>query len=330
MVSGDGDAPVDRRQPPDPRPAPQRQPHDPDVQQPDLRADQGPVLADQRRSGRSPSRRRSAASTTRSTRCRWRSGAEATFVARTHDMDRQHMMETLRAGPTSTRAPRSSRSSRTATSSTTARSRTITGKAVRDDMLDPRSRHGEPIRFGGATSTSASSPIPTAGCTRGGGRRGGARTPAASTTSPRRPERRLRAVPPVTGARRSRRRSACSAAVERAEYVSTAGAQLADGRGPEGPGRPAALLRSGRVVGRRAVAFRTPCGRRGDGRSGAVAASAGRAASSPWAWSASTGCPRCRSPRPPCVAAHTLLQLGPLLDVAKARQAAGVGGYRRR
>ena len=39
---------VDRRQPPDPRAAPQREPHDPDVQQPDLRADQGPVLADQR------------------------------------------------------------------------------------------------------------------------------------------------------------------------------------------------------------------------------------------------------------------------------------------
>ena len=39
---------VDRRQPPDPRAAPQREPHDPDVQQPDLRAHQGPVLADQR------------------------------------------------------------------------------------------------------------------------------------------------------------------------------------------------------------------------------------------------------------------------------------------
>ena len=37
---------VDRRQPPDPRAAPQRQPQDPAVQQPDLRADQGPVLAD--------------------------------------------------------------------------------------------------------------------------------------------------------------------------------------------------------------------------------------------------------------------------------------------
>ena len=39
---------VDRRQPPDPRAAPQRQPHDPAVQQPDLRPDQGPVLADVR------------------------------------------------------------------------------------------------------------------------------------------------------------------------------------------------------------------------------------------------------------------------------------------
>ena len=37
--------PLDRRQPPHPRAAPQRQPHDPVVQQPDLRPDQGPVLA---------------------------------------------------------------------------------------------------------------------------------------------------------------------------------------------------------------------------------------------------------------------------------------------
>ena len=39
---------LDRRQPPDPRPAPQRRPDHLDVQQPDLRADQGPVLADLR------------------------------------------------------------------------------------------------------------------------------------------------------------------------------------------------------------------------------------------------------------------------------------------
>ena len=64
---------LDRRQPPHPRPAPQRQPQDPHVQQPDLRADQGPVLTRPARSARSPSRRRSARSTTPSTRSRWRS-----------------------------------------------------------------------------------------------------------------------------------------------------------------------------------------------------------------------------------------------------------------
>ena len=37
--------PLDRRQPPHPRAAPQRGPQDPALQQPDLRADQGPVLA---------------------------------------------------------------------------------------------------------------------------------------------------------------------------------------------------------------------------------------------------------------------------------------------
>ena len=69
---------VDRRQPPDPRPAPQRQPHDPAVQQPDLRADQGPVLADQRGRARSPSRRRSARSTTPFNPISLALGAEAT------------------------------------------------------------------------------------------------------------------------------------------------------------------------------------------------------------------------------------------------------------
>ena len=46
-------------------------------------------------------------------------GAGATFIARTHDLDRKHMIEVFRRA-TSTRVPRSSRSTRTATSSTTA------------------------------------------------------------------------------------------------------------------------------------------------------------------------------------------------------------------
>ena len=70
---------VDRRQPPDPRAAPQRQPHDPDVQQPDLRADQGPVLADQRgRQGHQVDAVR-LARPRRSTRSALALGAEATL-----------------------------------------------------------------------------------------------------------------------------------------------------------------------------------------------------------------------------------------------------------
>ena len=45
VVTGDGDALSIGGQPPHPRPAAERQPHHPAVQQPDLRADQGPVLA---------------------------------------------------------------------------------------------------------------------------------------------------------------------------------------------------------------------------------------------------------------------------------------------
>ncbi len=46
VVTGDGERAVHRRQSPDPRPAPQRQLHDPAVQQPGLRPDQGSVFAD--------------------------------------------------------------------------------------------------------------------------------------------------------------------------------------------------------------------------------------------------------------------------------------------
>ena len=88
---------VHRRQPPDPRAAPQRQHQDPAVQQQDLRADQGPVLAHLASGARSPSRRRSARWTTRSTRCRWRSAPRPRFVARTIDSDRRHLTSVLRA-----------------------------------------------------------------------------------------------------------------------------------------------------------------------------------------------------------------------------------------
>ena len=113
---------VDRRQPPHPRAAPQRQPEDPAVQQPDLRADQGPVLADLRARQDHQVDADGLARPRRSTRSRWRSGAEATFVARTIDSDRKHLTSVLRAAAAHRGHRRSSRSTRTATSSTTARS----------------------------------------------------------------------------------------------------------------------------------------------------------------------------------------------------------------
>ena len=62
-------------------------------------------------------------------------GAEATFVARTHDMDRAHMQETFRVRTQHARRVASSRSSRTATCSTTAPSRSSPRKDRRAEML---------------------------------------------------------------------------------------------------------------------------------------------------------------------------------------------------
>ena len=110
---------LDRRQPPHPRAAAQREHHDPDVQQPDLRPDQGPVLADVRGRERSPSRPRSARSTRRSTRSAWRSAPRrASSPAPTTSTASTCWRSS--AERTTTRARPSSRSTRTATSSTTA------------------------------------------------------------------------------------------------------------------------------------------------------------------------------------------------------------------
>ena len=115
--------PVDRRQPPDPRPAPQRQPHDPAVQQPDLRADQGPVLAHLRdRQGHQVDADRidrpAVQPARRGPRRRGQlRGPHPRPRPQAHDGD-------VHARPTTTAAPRSSRSTRTATSSTTASSTT--------------------------------------------------------------------------------------------------------------------------------------------------------------------------------------------------------------
>jgi 2-oxoglutarate ferredoxin oxidoreductase subunit beta len=73
-------------------------------------------------------------------------GAEASFVARTHDMDRAHMLETFR------RAHEHQGASfveifQNCNVFNDAAFEGVTAKSVRDDMLIPL-RHGEPIRFG--------------------------------------------------------------------------------------------------------------------------------------------------------------------------------------
>ena len=73
-------------------------------------------------------------------------GAEASFVARTHDMDRAHMIETFR------RAHEHQGSAfvevfQNCNVFNDGAFEGVTAKAVRDDMLIPL-RHGEPIRFG--------------------------------------------------------------------------------------------------------------------------------------------------------------------------------------
>ena len=114
---------LDRRQPRHPLDAPQRRHQDDHVQQPDLRADQGPGLADlgvrqahQVDAGRHGRHADHARSRSRSPPRRASSPARST---RTPSTSRRRS-----SGPAATRARRSSRSSRTATSSTTGRGAT--------------------------------------------------------------------------------------------------------------------------------------------------------------------------------------------------------------
>ncbi|MBK9178321.1 MAG: 2-oxoacid:ferredoxin oxidoreductase subunit beta [Acidimicrobiales bacterium] len=73
-------------------------------------------------------------------------GAEATFVARTHDMDRQHMMETFRRAHAHDGAAFVEIYQNCNVFNDGAFEQ-VTSKATRDEMLIPL-HHGEPIRFG--------------------------------------------------------------------------------------------------------------------------------------------------------------------------------------
>ena len=137
---------VDRRQPPHPRAAPQRQPDDPAVQQPDLRADQGPVLphlqgraghqVDARRLGRQPVQPGVAGARRRG------------HLRRADDGLRPQAPHRASCGRRpSTAAPRSSRSTRTARSSTTAPS-TCSRTAPSRRPASCTCAHGEPVTVG--------------------------------------------------------------------------------------------------------------------------------------------------------------------------------------
>jgi 2-oxoglutarate ferredoxin oxidoreductase subunit beta len=168
-------------------------------------------------------------------------GAEATFVARTHDMDRKHMMEVFRRA-FEHRGASLVEIYQNCNVFNDGAFGDITSKQVREDMLIPL-RHGEPIRFG-----------------KDGGRgvvidpQGGARVvdvadvgeEALLVHDEARPDpgvafmlSRLATGPhsptPVGVFR----------AVERPEYGAGVDAQLAAAQAQRGPGDLAALLRSG-------------------------------------------------------------------------------------
>ena len=73
-------------------------------------------------------------------------GAEATFVARTHDMDRQHMMAMFRRAHDH-RGAALVEIYQNCNVFNDGAFEAVTGKANREDMLIPL-KHGEPIRFG--------------------------------------------------------------------------------------------------------------------------------------------------------------------------------------
>ena len=134
---------LDRRQPPDPRAAPERQPQDPALQQPDLRAHEGAVLADLgARQGDEVDADGLARPPVQPALGRDRRRGD---VRRARDRHRQEGPDgRARARRPRTVAPRSSRSSRTATSTTTAPSTTCARRRTNRIYL----QHGEPIRFG--------------------------------------------------------------------------------------------------------------------------------------------------------------------------------------
>ena len=174
-------------------------------------------------------------------------GAEATFVARTHDMDRKHMMEVFRRAHEHHGAAFVEIYQNCNVFNDGA-FEAITTKDARADMLIEL-EHGEPIRFGADREHGvvlnefgeceivdvAGGEIATRSCT-------------TSTATTRRSRSRSRASPPD---RRCRRPVGVFRDVERPTYEGEVQQQLAAASERQGPGDLAALLGSGADLGGR-------------------------------------------------------------------------------
>ena len=169
-------------------------------------------------------------------------GAEATFVARTHDMDRQHMMETFRRAHDHRGVgvrrdlPELQRLQRRRLRADHRQG----GRAA--DMLIPLApRRAHPLRRRRREGRGGRRAGP--GLDRRRRRRGRGRA-ARPRRGPRRPVAGLRPVPPGRRARRCRRRSACSGPSSRRSTATSVDRQLAAAQERRGPGDLAALLAS--------------------------------------------------------------------------------------
>ena len=167
-------------------------------------------------------------------------GAEASFVARTHDLDRKHMMETFRAAHDH-RGASFVEIYQNCNVFNDGQFNDITRKQQRDEMMIDLV-HGEPIRFGAEPAARGDDGLRRPAADRRGRRRRRGRDPR-----PRRPAR--RSEPRVRARPAQPRRPLADAVrhlppVERPEYASAIGNQLAAAVERKGPGDLAALLRS--------------------------------------------------------------------------------------
>ena len=169
-------------------------------------------------------------------------GAEATFVARTHDMDRAHMQETFRRAHDHKGAAFVEVYQNCNVFNDGAFEK-ITGRDVRASMLIPLV-HGEPIRFGARSRARRRAAVrrPPRDRRR---RRGGRGRPPGPRRGPGGPGPRLRAVPAGQAGPTSRRRSGSSGPSSGPSTARRCPARSSGPRSSRGVGDLEALLRSG-------------------------------------------------------------------------------------